>query len=62
MHYDNMEKNEVLKFIKKDPSCHCTLFLLRLSEKTSLNFLTKSVVLIVFLRIAKVSQLNSYQK
>lgn len=60
MHYDNMEKNEVLKFIKKDPSCHCTLFLL--SEKTSLNFLTKSVVLIVFLCIAKVSQLNSYQK
>lgn len=60
MQYGTMEKNEVLTFIKKDPSCHCTLFLLKLSEKRSLNFLSKSVVLIVFLCIAKVSQQNSY--
>lgn len=51
----NMEKAEVLTFLQKDPGYLRALLLLRLSAKLSVNFLTKSVALTVFLLMANVS-------
>lgn len=47
-----MKKAEILIFLPKDRSYLHALLLLRLSEKLSVNFLTKSIALTVFLCIA----------